>query len=243
MTTASISSEVTNNHILPFIPIVCIWRPFLPTIHASPLSLLNYLRRRPPPSSLDLSTPSYMLLSNVTILTYPKGKIHFMLRQTMLVLILDLVFPFVCSDGEVTSSTPTLDLNPTISNISQHLAPSGRISITIHPRSKTKEKRRQAKFRQRQGERRKSMVRPMQPLDGEQVSIQEEHASNCTPVSQTPSSSTAETAATYITSLWRPTINPSQQAAIVTATPQIVATQQTKIHVSQQQSFPHNSGT
>ncbi|CAI9260577.1 unnamed protein product [Lactuca saligna] len=73
----------------------------------------------------------------------------------------------------------------------------------------------------------KSPVRPMQPLDGGQVSIQEEHASNRTLVSQTPFNSAAETTATYIANLWHPIVNPSQQVAIITTTPQIVATQQT----------------
>ena len=52
------------------------------------------------------------------------------------------------------------------------------------------------------------------------------------PVLQTPSNSAAETEATYIASLWHPTVNPSQQAAIVTTTPQIITTQQTEIAVS-----------
>ncbi|CAI9263097.1 unnamed protein product [Lactuca saligna] len=71
---------------------------------------------------------------------------------------------------------------------------------------------------------------------------QEEHASNHTPVSQTPSNSASETTATCTANLSHPTINSVPQVAIVTTTPQIIATQQTVILVSQQQSFPHTSG-
>ncbi|CAI9298176.1 unnamed protein product [Lactuca saligna] len=87
----------------------------------------------------------------------------------------------------------------------------------------------------------RSLLRPMQSLDGEQNSVQEEHASNRTPVSQTSSSFAIETAATYIASLWRPTTSTPPKVAIVTTTPQIIATQQIEIPVSQQQSFSHIS--
>lgn len=49
-------------------------------------------------------------------------------------------------------------------------------------------------------------------------------------------------AATYIASLWRPTANPALQVAIITTTPQSIATQQTKFLVTQQQSIPHTPG-
>ena len=77
-----------------------------------------------------------------------------------------------------------------------------------------------------------SLVSLMQPLDGGQVPIQEEHASNRTQVSPTPSTSAAETVAAYIASLWCQTVNPPLQASIETTNPQIVVTQQTEIPVS-----------
>ncbi|CAI9287406.1 unnamed protein product [Lactuca saligna] len=93
------------------------------------------------------------------------------------------------------------------------------------------------------GEAEKSLVRPMKPLDGGQVSVQEEHTSNRMLVSQTPFSSTTETTATYIANQWHLTVNLSHQVEIITTTMQIVATQQTEILVSQQQFVPHSSST
>ncbi|CAI9273806.1 unnamed protein product [Lactuca saligna] len=89
----------------------------------------------------------------------------------------------------------------------------------------------------------KSPLRPIQSLDGGKTSIQEEHASNRTPTSQTPSSSMVETPTTYIANLWCPTTSTTQQIAILTTTSQIIAMQKTYILASQQQSFPHVSGT
>ncbi|CAI9285565.1 unnamed protein product [Lactuca saligna] len=74
----------------------------------------------------------------------------------------------------------------------------------------------------------RSLLRPMHSLDVGKTSVQEERSSNRTPVSQTLSSSATETVATYIANIWRPTANPVPQVAIVTKTPQIIATQQKK---------------
>ncbi|CAI9283925.1 unnamed protein product [Lactuca saligna] len=93
------------------------------------------------------------------------------------------------------------------------------------------------------GETEKRLLRLIQSLNGGHNSMQKEHASDRTPVSQTPSSSAFETVATYIANLWSPTTSTVPQIAIVTRTPQIITTQQTKICASQQQSFPHVFGT
>lgn len=65
----------------------------------------------------------------------------------------------------------------------------------------------------------RSSLHPMQPFDGWGEFIQEEHASNHTPVSQMPSNTRTEMTTTYIASLSRTTADPSPQVAIITTSP------------------------